>query len=86
VADPRARFGYLCVDPTEVLLAGVAAAPFERLEALLERHARATVVGPLPFLGGAVGLLGYELAGALERLRFRHRNDLGTARSGCGCL
>ena len=76
-ADVRARFSYLCVDPAEVLVAAAADRPFDRLQALLTRHARPPLVGPLPFMGGAVGLLGYELAGALERLAFRHRNDVG---------
>ena len=74
--DPRGRFSYLCADPTELLTAGAGERPFERLEALLGRP-RATEAGPMPFMGGVVGLLGYELAGATERLHFRHSPDVG---------
>jgi para-aminobenzoate synthetase component 1 len=75
--DPRGRFGYLCVDPVEVLTARANEQPFERLEALLARHTKTAVEGPLPFMGGAVGLLGYALAGAVEKMSFRHEDDIG---------
>ena len=77
--DPRGRFSYLCLDPSEILRAGADQDPFGQLQALLARHARSTPAreGPLPFMGGAVGLLGYELAAALENLHFRHTDDVG---------
>ena len=75
--DPRGRYSYLCVDPVEILCAQADQDPFGQLAALLARHARTAEPGPLPFMGGAVGLLGYELAAALEQLSFRHPDDLG---------
>jgi len=74
---PRGRFSYLCADPAEILVANAGEQPFDQLEALLARHARPAAAGPLPFQGGAVGFLGYELAAALERLDFRHPDDIG---------
>ncbi len=62
-----------------VRLDGVAvdADPFTALEAELRRHRLPPGAGPLPFCGGAVGLLGYGLGRWLERLPCRHPDDLG---------
>lgn len=49
--------------------------PFELVRGLLPRLAPSA--GPeLPFVGGAVGYLGYELAATLERLAFRNADPL----------
>ncbi len=59
---PRSRFSYLAVEPFEVL----AGAPFAALDAALARFARPAWPAPVPFTGGAVGFLGYELGAALD--------------------
>ena len=55
----------------------VDADPFAALEAELRRFRLPSGAGPLPFCGGAVGLLGYGLGRWLERLPCRHPDDLG---------
>ncbi len=82
---PLGRYSYLCVDPFSVLElrdgvlrqdgAAVRADPFDLLAASLRRWHRAPASGPVPFMGGAAGLLGYGLARYLERLPCRHRED-----------
>ena len=79
------RFSYLCVEPFSVLELrdGVLredgtvmpADPFELLAQRLQRWHRPVPRGPLPFMGGVAGLLGYGLARHLERLPHRHRED-----------
>ncbi|MFC7334418.1 aminodeoxychorismate synthase component I [Rhodocista pekingensis] len=77
----RGRFSYIVADPVAWLEAGPAgvtldgvapdacgADPFALLEALLARGRRPAVPGLPPFQGGAVGILGYEAGGRLERL------------------
>jgi para-aminobenzoate synthetase component 1 len=75
-----------CADPAAIRDAadggvsvdGVAvhADPFTALEAELRRFRLPPGAGPLPFCGGAVGLLGYGLGRWLERLPCRHPDDL----------
>ncbi|NQZ97205.1 MAG: aminodeoxychorismate synthase component I [Myxococcales bacterium] len=50
--------------------------PFELIRTLLPEPPRA-VPGAPPFIGGAVGYLGYELARHIEPLRLRALDDLG---------
>ncbi len=50
--------------------------PFSVLAAELRRHRLEPGCGPVPFAGGAVGLLGYGLGRWLERLPCRHLEDL----------
>lgn len=79
----RGRFSYIVADPVAWLEAGPAGVtldgvapdaraaagdPFALLEALLARGRRPAVPGLPPFQGGAVGILGYEAGGRLERL------------------
>jgi para-aminobenzoate synthetase component 1 len=82
--DPRARFSYIALDPFRVITADgsgvrvdgqpVAGTPFEVLARQLADHraphdgATGTGAMPVPFRGGAVGFLGYELGRHLERL------------------
>ncbi|HEX3982417.1 MAG TPA: aminodeoxychorismate synthase component I [Acidisoma sp.] len=73
---PRNRTSYLAVAPFQVLEAGpegtrlngqpVPLDPFTALARELARFPQADSVGPVPFVGGAVGFLGYELARHLE--------------------
>ncbi len=51
--------------------------PFTVLETELRRWRLPPGAGPVPFRGGAVGLLGYGLGRWLERLPCRHPEDLG---------
>ncbi len=82
---PRSRYSYLCVDPVSVLddrggvlrLDGEAAGepPFLALQRLVARAGSDGEPGPVPFMGGVVGLLDYELGRELERLPARHTPD-----------
>lgn len=70
-ADPaqgRGRYAYIAADPFDVVgLDG--ADPFAALERAMARiDVAAPVSGLPPFQGGAVGFIGYEAAGRLERL------------------
>ncbi len=58
----RSRYSYLAIDPFEVFTTDV----FDRLAAGLSRFAQPATPGPAPFVGGAVGFLGYELGATLE--------------------
>ncbi len=75
-ASERSRTSYLAVDPFRVVQADadrvtldgrtVALDPFAALAAELARFPLTVGGAPLPFIGGAVGFLGYELACHLE--------------------
>jgi para-aminobenzoate synthetase component 1 len=85
-ADPRGRYSYLAIEPFRILTAidgrvsidGVAAAgePFAVLERELARYRIEPGAAPVPFAGGAVGFLGYELGHGLMRQPGRHANEL----------
>ena len=49
--------------------------PFEALRTIVPRAARSEAAAAIPFAGGAVGWLGYELAAQIERLALRPRGD-----------
>lgn len=82
--DPRGRWSYIAAVPFEVIVAGadgvridgrpVAGDPFHVLGGRLAAHAEGfSADGPqIPFRGGAVGFLGYELGRHLERLPLPH--------------
>ena len=82
---PRSRHSYLCVDPFGILdyragtlrLDGAVLRqdPFEALAGLLACWREPGPTGPVPFMGGAAGLLGYGLAHHLERLPRRHAEN-----------
>lgn len=87
---PRSRYSYLCVEPFQVLAASaggdgvsldglpLTGDPFTALEQELGRwRSPLGTAAPVPFAGGAVGFLGYELGGQLERLPRRHPDCLG---------
>jgi len=75
---PQARFSYIAANPYRVIGAtkngatvdgrAVDCDPFAALERELQQHAIEKEDAPVPFAGGAVGFLGYELGGRLERL------------------
>ncbi len=65
----RGRFSYLCVEPFQILVAEAADPdPLPRLAGLLAAYRQTGTAGPVPFAGGAVGFLGYELANRLDRV------------------
>ena len=74
--DPRAEISYLCVDPLAVLaLPAGSVDPFATLATWLDRHRPPHGAGnaaPVPFSGGAVGYLGYDLGVAAAGLTSRH--------------
>ncbi|MGI4744618.1 MAG: aminodeoxychorismate synthase component I [Janthinobacterium lividum] len=73
---PRSRYSYLCVDPFEIVELDPDEDPFTSLANGLARWPDPVGdSGPVPFMGGAVGLLGYGLAHYLERLPRRHVDD-----------
>jgi para-aminobenzoate synthetase component I len=73
---PRSRYSYLAIAPFQVLEAGPAGTilngrmlaldPFTALARELARFPHPGIVAPVPFTGGAVGFLGYELGRHLE--------------------
>jgi para-aminobenzoate synthetase component 1 len=77
-AGARCRYTYLAIDPFQTLLAGPTGCslngrrldldPFAALAGELARFALPPIEAPAPFIGGAVGFLGYETARHLERL------------------
>ncbi len=78
--DPRTQWSYLAVDPFRIIIAdrdgvqidgqSVNGSPFDILERELAAHATmgAEEHAHVPFRGGAIGFLGYELGRHLERL------------------
>ncbi|MCQ8277829.1 anthranilate synthase component I family protein [Acetobacteraceae bacterium KSS8] len=82
---PRSRFSFLCIDPSEVVEqrggwlrrngVGLQGRGFDALAAMVADWRRPMLPGPAPFMGGAVGLLGYDLGRELETLPTRHRAD-----------
>lgn len=75
--DPRAEISYLCPDPLAVLRfdAGTVGDPFAALATWLDRHRASRGTGakpPLPFAGGAIGFLGYDLGVAAAGVPTRH--------------
>ena len=77
-AHGRGRYSYIAADPILVLTAEgdktfidgtpVPGGPFDVLEGELKKFRARNDPGLPPFQGGAVGYLGYELGGNLERL------------------
>jgi para-aminobenzoate synthetase component I len=80
----RGRYAFIAIRPYRTIMATdarvlvdgqvVAGDPFTVLQAELGPFAPPTSSAPLPFMGGAVGLFGYELGGHLERAPERHRS------------
>ncbi|PWC51347.1 aminobenzoate synthetase [Azospirillum sp. TSA6c] len=87
-AGGRGRWSIVAVDPFRTVEArggsvtvdgeAVVGDPFTVLERELDAHRLPLPADlPVPFAGGAVGFLGYELGQVLERLPARHRDDSG---------
>ncbi|PWC79399.1 aminobenzoate synthetase [Azospirillum sp. TSH64] len=87
-AGGRGRWSIVAVDPFRTVEARggfvtvdgepVTGDPFTVLERELGAHRLPLPAGlPVPFAGGAVGFLGYELGQVLERLPARHGDDSG---------
>lgn len=87
-AGGRGRWSILAFDPFRTVETrggavtvddqAVAGDPFTVLERQLEAHRLPLPPDlPVPFAGGAVGFLGYELGQVLERLPARHGDDTG---------
>ena len=72
----RGRYAFLAGDPYHVLEAGAGDDPFGQLAHELARVRTESVPGLPPFQTGAVGVLGYELGSALERLPERKPGGL----------
>lgn len=70
---PRANASYICLDPLAILRwrENEPGDPFALLSSLLGQ-VREVPATPLPFSGGIVGLLGYELGRSIEILPSRH--------------
>ncbi len=85
--DARSRHSYLCARPFRRIEASggkvtingapVTGDPFAVLEAELAHWRIMAGAAPVPFAGGAVGVLGYGLGRVLERLPARHPERLG---------
>ncbi|MEQ8229148.1 MAG: aminodeoxychorismate synthase component I [Rhodospirillales bacterium] len=72
----RGRYAFLAGDPYHVIEAGAADDPFGMLAQEMARARTETVPGLPPFQTGAIGVLGYELGTALERLPDRKPGGL----------
>ena len=83
--DARSRWSYIGADPYAFLTSGpdgvrldgvpVPGTPFEVLAQALSAGTLPPAGGPVPFVGGAIGYLGYELGRHLERLPAPRRSD-----------
>jgi para-aminobenzoate synthetase component 1 len=71
------RYSFMGCDPVCILKAGDSS-PFALLRKMLDNHKIAKTQGLPPFLGGAVGFLGYDLGFALEeKLKKNVKDDVG---------
>ena len=74
VGDPRSTASYIAIDPAdEVRLA--TASMDEALAVLRRLHQPAAATGPLPFTGGLIGLLSYDLGPSALGIASRHPPD-----------
>ncbi|MCQ8240691.1 anthranilate synthase component I family protein [Rhizosaccharibacter radicis] len=81
-ADERGRYSYVCADPFRTLIFRPGeveidsvcrrASAFATLRSLMAEYRLPPGRGPVPFSGGAAGLLGYGLRREQERLPDRH--------------
>jgi para-aminobenzoate synthetase component 1 len=75
-ATLRAKDGVVCTWDEEAGETRAEGDPFDSLRRLLDRHAVRRAQGPVPFVGGAVGYLSYDLCHHVERLPRTVRDDL----------
>ncbi len=71
------RFSFLGSDPFLVLKSEDAEDPFNSLREILTKYRLTSVAGEIPFTGGGVGFLGYDLNRFMEKVPRKARNDLG---------
>ncbi len=74
-SDARSRYSYLCIRPFKVIETADGD-PFAVLRTELARWRIEPGQAPVPFVGGAVGFLSYELRNVLETLPARHPDPL----------
>jgi para-aminobenzoate synthetase component I len=72
--DPRSTASYIAVDPVDEVRLAVATMD-EAMAAVRHLHQPAEDAGPLPFTGGLIGLLSYELGPSALGVVSRHRPD-----------
>jgi anthranilate/para-aminobenzoate synthase component I len=71
------RYSVIAGEPSGSLIAhGGGGDPFTELERRLQAGRAARISGFLPFVGGAIGVIGFEAARLLERLPARAEDDL----------
>ena len=72
--DPRSGVSYIAIDPAEEVR--LATATMDEALAVLRRlHRPAATKGPLPFTGGLIGLLSYDLGPSAMGIGSRHPPD-----------
>ncbi len=72
--DPRSIASYIAVDPAGEVRLDIASMD-EALAAIRRLHHREATTGPLPFTGGLIGLLSYDLGPSALGLTSRHAAD-----------
>lgn len=72
--DPRSATSYIAVDPAEELRLADATMD-EALAAIRRLHRTEPADGPLPFTGGLIGMLSYDLAPSALGVTSRHPSD-----------
>lgn len=70
------RYSYIAVSPFKIIKSSESN-PFDELEKELRDFTVSSVNAPVPFVGGAVGFMSYELGIHLEKLPESKREDLG---------
>ncbi len=85
--NERGRYAYIAVQPYATLVSvdkrclvngsAVELDPFTALQHLLQQSPEPLTDCPVPFTGGAVGILGYELGRHIERAPARHPLPVG---------
>ncbi|ATE66705.1 anthranilate synthase component I family protein [Rhizorhabdus dicambivorans] len=74
LGDPRSAASYIAVDPVEEVRLPVATMD-QAIAALRRLHRSASGQGPMPFTGGLIGLLSYDLGPSALGVASRHRGD-----------
>ena len=72
--DPRSSTSYIAVDPAKELRLATASMD-EALAALRRLHQPAAGQGPLPFTGGLIGMLAYDVGPSALGVVSRHPSD-----------
>lgn len=72
--DPRSAASYIAIDPVEETLLAEGSMG-DALAALRHMHRADDAAGPLPFTGGLIGLLSYELGPSALGVASRHTRD-----------